>query len=629
MGVEERNSGPGKEKPIVFGYHGRIMYIDVTDASFRIETYDEAFARMYLGGNGFAAKILYDSLRPGIDPFDPSNAVVFAVGPVTDTAIPSTSREYVASKSPLSGLYADSTFGGRFAITQKRTGFEAIVIRGKSTAPRYLYVDEDHMEVQLADDLWGKTTEETVEILHARYGNDADVAAIGPAGENLVRFACISHFWRGRSGISGRGGLGAVLGSKKIKAIVVRGNRKTEVAQPEKLKALVTRQREITKKGTAALSEFGTPVLVQLINTMGALGTRNLQREFCEEAEAISGKVWKEQFLEKNTSCAQCPVACGKISSVKTGPHAGLSWKMPEYETIYALGSMVENYDVPTLIQANRLCDTMGLDTVSMGVTLAFAMECFEKGFLCQDDTGGIALRFGDIEVIPRLIKDTALRQGFGKSLSEGSERMAAQLDPKTAEFLYTVRQWEIPGHSARVLKGMSIGYATGTRGGSHHDTRPTLQYSNEQDNVDPEGQPEYAIRTQNFTALGDSLTQCRFVSERGFGMTIGETYAEMINAVTGWNLTTEDAEQIGERICNLERAFNVREGVSRKDDRLPYRVMAEPVPDGPHAGMHCSREELEQMLDVYYRLRGWTNQGIPTQEKLHELRLDFVADGL
>lgn len=613
----------------MFGYRGRIIYIDMADQGFRIEEFDETFAKAYLGGNGFAAKILYDTLKPGIDPFDPSNTIVFAVGPVTDTAIPSTSRGYVASKSPLNGLYFDSTFGGRFPITQKRTGFEAIVITGKSTKPVYLYVDEERAEVQPASDLWGKNTKEAVEILYTRYGNDADVAAIGPAGENLVRFACIGHFWGGRSGTSGRGGLGAVLGSKGIKAIVVRGGRKTEVAHPKKLRALVARQRETLKKGTAGLSEFGTPVLVPLINSMGALGTRNLQREYCERGEAISGKVLKEEFFEKHIACAQCPVGCGKVSSVKTGPDAGLSWKMPEYETIFSLGSMMENYDVPALMRANKLCDEMGLDTISMGVTLAFAMECFEKGFLSQKDTGGIALRFGDVDVIHRLIKDTALQQGFGKLLSEGSERMAARLDPKTTEFLYTVRKVELPGHSARVLKGMSIGYPTGTRGGSHHDTRPTMQYSNEQDNIHPEGQPGYAIRTQNFTALGDSLTQCRFVSERGFGMTIKETYAEMINAVTGWNFTMEEVERIGERIYNLERAFNVREGVSRKEDKLPHRVMEEPVPDGPHRGMRCSREELDQMLDEYYRLRGWTDQGIPTEEKLHELQLDFVADDL
>ncbi len=613
----------------MFGHHGRIINVDVTEGTFRIETYDEPFAKNYLGGNGFAAKILFDRLRPGIDPFDPGNTIVFAVGPITDTAIPSTSREYVASKSPLTGLYFDSTFGGRFAITQKRTGFEAIVITGRSTVPVYLYIDENSAEVKTAADLWGKSPVEVAEILSARHGNNADVAAIGPAGENLVRFACIGHFWKGRNGISGRGGLGAVLGSKGVKAIVIQGNKKTEVAHSEKIQALVARQRETLKKGTAALSEFGTPVLVQLINTMGALGTRNTQTEFCKEAEAISGKALKDKFFEKNIACAQCPVACGKISSVQTGPDTRLSWKMPEYETLYALGSMLENYDLSAMIQANKWCDELGLDTISMGVTLAFSMECFEKGYLSLKDTGGVPLRFGDVRLIHQLIRDTAHREGLGRLLSEGSDRMAAQLNPKTKEFLHTVKKLEIPGHSARVLKGMSIGYPTGTRGGSHHDTRPTLQYSNEQDHVHPEGQPQYAIQTQNFTALGDSLTQCRFVSERGFGMTIKEIYAEMINGVTGWNLTVEDVERIGERICNLERAFNVREGISRTDDSLPYRVMEDPVPNGPHQGMRCSQQELNRMLDEYYRLRGWTNQGIPTKEKLCELQLDFAADQL
>lgn len=613
----------------MFGYHGKIIYIDVTDHSFRIESFDDAFAMAYLGGNGFAAKILFDRLKPGIDPLGPHNAVCFAVGPVTDTAVPSTARAYVASKSPLNGLYFDSTFGGRFAITQKRTGFEAIVITGKSEAPVYLYLDEKKAEVKPADDLWGKNGVEATEILHARHGNDADVAVIGPAGENLVRFACIGHFWKGRSGISGRGGLGAVLGSKGIKALVVQGNRKTEEADPEKLKALVAQQRETIKKGTAGLTKFGTPSIVQLANTMGALGTRNLQQELCEEAKAISGEAFKGKYFDKNITCIQCSVACGKISTIKTGPNAGLSWKMPEYESIYSLGSMLENYDIETIIRANKLCDEMGLDTISMGVTLAFAMECFEKGFLSQKETEGIDLSFGDIDVILRLIEDTALRQGFGRLLSEGSERMASRLDPKTTEFLYTVKQVELPGHSARVLKGMSIGYATATRGGSHHDTRPTLQYSNEQDNVHPEGQPGFAIRTQNFTALGDSLTQCRFVSERGFGMTIKETYADMINFVTGWSLTLEDVERIGERIYNLERAFNVREGVTRQDDKLPYRVMEVSVPSGPHQGMRCSREELDRMLDEYYSLRGWTERGIPGKEKLRELKLDFTIDEL
>lgn len=611
------------------GYTGQILYVDVTKREFHIERFDECFAWRYLGGNGFAVKILYDRLRSGIEPFSPENIIVFAVGPVTDTPIPSTSRAYMASKSPLNGLFFDSTFGGRFAITQKRAGFEAIVITGQSEVPIYLSIDEEKAEVHPAQDLWGKSTREAVDILQARHGRAADVAAIGPAGENGIRFACVCHFWKGRCGISGRGGLGAVLGSKGIKAVVIQGNRKTSVAEPERVRALVRRCRESLKKGTAGLSQFGTPSVVQLANSMGAFGTRNLQREQSEEAGAIDGDMLRSEYFVKHITCAQCPVACGKISAVKTGAHAGLSWKMPEYETLYALGSMLENYNLPAIIHANKLCDEMGLDTISMGATLAFAMECFEKGLLTKEETGGITLDFGDADVICRLIEDTAYCRGVGRLLAEGSERMATQLDPKAGEFLSTVRRLEMPGHSARALKGMSIGYATATRGGSHHDTRPTLQYSNAQDNIHPQGQPQYAILTQDFTALGDSLTQCRFVSERGFGMTINQTYAEMINLVTGWELTVEEVERIGERIYNMERAFNVREGVSRDNDTLPHRVMHEPIPDGPHLGMLCNREELDRMLDEYYRLRGWTDRGIPSEDKLRDLQLDFVADQL
>jgi len=341
--------------------------------------------------------------------------------------------------------------------------------------------------------------------------------------------------------------------------------------------------------------------------------------------EAIA-KLGQERGGRMDGCMPGCIVKCSIIFNDADGKHVTSAF---EYETIALLGTNLGISDPDEVAKMDRFCDEMGLDTISMGVTLAFAMECFEKGYLTEKDTGDVALTFGDREAILRMIRNTAYRKGFGEFLSEGSQRMAARLDPKTATFLYAVKGVEIPGHSARVLKGMSIGYSTGTRGGSHHDTRPTMQYSNDHDNVHPEGQPEFAIRTQHFTAVGDSLTQCRFVSERGYGMTINENYAEMVNAVTGWNLTADDVERIGERICNLERAFNVREGISRQQDRLPPRVMEEPVPSGPHQGMHCSREELDAMLDEYYQLRGWTDQGIPTKDKLRELGLDSIADDL
>jgi len=289
---------------------------------------------------------------------------------------------------------------------------------------------------------------------------------------------------------------------------------------------------------------------------------------------------------------------------------------------------MLDNTHKGSIVKANELCDQFGMDTISLGVTLAFAFECYEKGLLTQDRAGR-ALTFGDYHTVLELIEATAYRRGLGDLLAEGSVRLAAQLGPEAHKYLYAVKGLEMPAHSARVLKGMSIGYATATRGGSHHDTRPPLQYTTDHDNTTPEGKPEFAVKNQHFTAVGDALTQCRFVSERGFGGMLNDNYPRLINSVTGWNLSLEDVERIGERIWNLERAFNVREGVRRSHDVLPHRVMYEPVPEGMHKGMHCPPDELNAMLDAYYALRGWTSEGIPTSEKLHSLGLSEVVGQL
>jgi aldehyde:ferredoxin oxidoreductase len=418
------------------------------------------------------------------------------------------------------------------------------------------------------------------------------------------------------------------MGSKHLKAIAVTGKRKTTMADPAAVKALLEDIREPMKVGTAGLKQYGTTILVNVINKLGALGVRNLQTEYYDKADAISGETFKAAYFDKDTTCFKCPVACGKDFHVTDGEYAGTHWKMPEYETIFALGSMLDNAHKGSIVKANELCDQLGMDTISMGVTLSFAFECFEKGLLRTDHTGR-ELNFGDYRTILDLITATAYRRGFGGLLAEGSARLAAQLGGDAPKYLYAVKGLELPAHSARVLKGMSIGYATATRGGSHHDTRPTLQYATDHDNTTPEGKPEFAVKNQHFTAVGDSLTQCRFVSERGFGGMLNERYPRMINAVTGWDLSLEEVERIGERIWNLERAFNVREGVQRSRDVLPYRVMHEPVPDGMHQGMYCPPAELHAMLDDYYARRGWNPNGIPTPEKLAALGLASVVGKL
>jgi len=603
------------------GYGGRVLVVDLTRGTSSVLALDAATARAFLGGNGLAAKLIWEHVPPGVDAFDPANAIVFAVGPVTDTTVPGNSRACVAAKSPLTGLFFDSTFGGRFPATLKRTGFEAVMLVGRAAAPSYVVVTEAGAELKPAAALWGTSTRDAVHAIVAAEGADADAIAIGPAGERRVRFAAMAHYWKNREGVSGRGGLGAVLGSKNVKAVVVKGARKTEVADPAALKALIERTREPLKTGTKALTTFGTPFLVGPINALGGLGAYNLRAETFAEARAIGGEEMKAHYHDKDTTCLKCPVACGKQYAIAEGEFAGRKAKMPEYESIFALGPMLGIAHPESLILANDLCDLLGMDTISMGVTLAFVAEALERGWLSAAEVG-VPFGWGDWRGMLKLVELTAAREGFGDRLAEGAWRLAESVHPEATTAVYAVKGLELPAHSARALKGLSIGYATATRGGSHHDTRPTPQYAQGYDRRGTKDKPAFAVRSQHFTAVGDSLVMCRFTSERGFGLFIDEPYAEMTRAITGWDVTAEELERIGERIINLERLFNVREGVRRAADRLPWKVMHEPIPEGPSAGMYCPPDELSAMLDAYYALRGWDADGVPTAQRLGALGL-------
>jgi aldehyde:ferredoxin oxidoreductase len=603
------------------GYGGRLLFVDLTSGTSRIEPLGEDLARALIGGNGVAARLLYDRVPPDTDAFDPRNAVVFAVGPITDTTVPGNSRACVASTSPLTGLFFDSTFGGRFPATLKRTGFDAVFVTGRAPAPSYLCVTETGAEVKSAAAFWGKSTREAVDGLVAVEGVDADAIAIGPAGEHQVRFAAMAHYWKNREGVSGRGGIGAVLGSKRLKAVVVRGSRKTEIAHPGALKTLIDETREPLRTGTKALSTYGTPLLVGPINALGALGAYNLKAETFAEAHAVGGETMKERYHDRDTTCLKCPVACGKQYAITAGEFAGTRAKMPEYETIFALGPMLGIADPEALIVANDLCDLLGMDTISLGVTLAFVAEALERGWLTAAEVG-VPFGWGDARGMLRLVEMTARREGFGARIADGAWRLAASLGDEATRLVYAVKRLELPAHSARALKGLSIGYATATRGGSHHDARPTPQYAPTFDRRSTGDKPAFAVRSQHFTAVGDSLVMCRFTAERGFGLYLAEPYAAMLRAVTGWSIDVAELEVVGERIINLERMFNVRAGVRREADVLPWRVMHEPIPDGPSAGMYCPPAELDAMLDAYYALRGWSADGVPTDARLAALGL-------
>ncbi|MBN2333186.1 MAG: aldehyde ferredoxin oxidoreductase family protein [Deltaproteobacteria bacterium] len=607
------------------GQHGRIIKVNLSTGAIRTESYDETFAKMFLGGNGLAAKLIYETVPGDLSPDAPENALVFTTGPVTDTPVWGSSRGHVATISPYTNRFADSNYGGNFAVVQKRTGFDAIHITGKSPKPVALLVTEKGGELKDCSALWGKNTEETIQALAKETGKGSVCAAIGPAAENGVLFANIIFGGGSRFGTAGRGGMGTVMGAKNLKAIIVKGTKKTSIANPEALRNFLKEQAAVLKKNTALLSSQGTPSILTMVNERGVLCSRNNTRETFAHADAISGKLIKENYTEKDTACFGCPVACGKHVRVPAGAYAGESVKMPEYETLYALGTMMDNGDLASIVNGNHLCDLMGIDTISMGVTLAFVAECLERGIISTAELGG-QVAFDDGEAMVDLIRKTALMEGVGKHLALGSRRLAEKFGRDAYKYLYTSQGLECAGHSARGLREMSLAYATSTRGGSHQDGRPNYALPADSD-PGFEPQPAYMIKSQASCAVADSLIICRFTVEKGLGALISDQLATMVNLVTGWDFTVGELEKAGERIYNLERLINVRRGRNRQDDTLPYRVMHDPIPDGPAAGRYCPQEDLDAMLDRYYTLRGWDRNGIPTKEKLAELGLIQAAD--
>jgi len=602
----------------MFGHHGGVVRVNLGVGQVDREQFDREFARKFLGGNGLAAKLICDGVPTDADPLGPENALVITVGPVTDTPVWGSSRGHLAAISPQTGLFADSNFGGKFAVVQKRTGFDAIFINGIADKPAYLLVSDHGVEIKDAQWLWGKDTESTIEALAERHGSDSMALAIGPAGENGVIFANIQGGGK-RPGAAGRGGMGAVMGAKNLKAVVVKGTLKTEIADRAGLVDYLRGRIGVLRENGSALHNHGTPILVNIINSKGMLCTHNNAQETFDRAEQISGEVMRDEYWDRHTTCHGCPLACGKNVKAREGPYAGKSVKMPEYETIYAIGSMLDNGDMDSIINGNHLCDLLGLDTISMGVTLSFVAECIEKGIVSEDDLGG-AVKFDDGSGMIDLIAKTAAKEGIGAKLALGSQRLADEFGRDAHKYLYAVKGLEIAGHSARGLRGMSLSYPTSTRGGSHHDGRPKYVMPESDPGFEP--QPEYIRKSQYFTAVGDSMVICRFTAERGFGLMLGDEIVKALNFVTGWDISLDELETIGERVYNLERMINVARGVSRKDDTLPHRVMNEPIPEGPAKGRYCRREDLDAMLDEFYRLRGWSADGIPTDEKLAELGL-------
>ncbi|QNB47188.1 aldehyde ferredoxin oxidoreductase [Thermanaerosceptrum fracticalcis] len=607
------------------GYNYKVLKINLSNETTEIENITPTFVRKFLGGNGFGVKLLYDAIKPETDPLSEENSVVIAVGPANGTIMPGAAMTAFMTKSPLTGLFIDSYMGGHFATEIKNAGYDAILISGKLSKPKFLVIENDTVNFCDAQDLWGLETSKTQQKIKERLQNtEFQVACIGPAGENLVKYASIISDTRA----AGRGGLGAVFGSKKLKAIAIRGDRDIYVAQPARVLEYVQKAFEEMKKHPGLgknVPLFGSTGSIDGNNSLGILGTRNWQREVFDDAWMISGNnLLKRGLRVGHKSCASCMARSAIFFKANEGEYSGTISRGPEYETLYSYGSVLENNNPDSIIAADRLSDELGIDTMSTGLVIAWVMECFEKGILTSRDTDGLEVTFGKHEILLDMIKKIAYRDGIGDVLAEGT-RIASRIIGKGSEdFAIHVKGLELAGHTARGLKGMGLGYAVATRGGSHQDIRPEVERSGKLDRQVIEGKSEHVMKSERMCTIGDSLILCRRHSEPYFGPYLSEKYVEVINILTGFDLDLEELNMIADRIYTLERMFNCREGITRKDDILPPRFMREPIPDGPSKGMYMKMEELNVMLDEFYSLRGWDlKTGIPTEAKMRTLGIN------
>ena len=598
----------------------RIIEINLANSSISIQKLEENIFKNYLGGSGLAAKLLYDELQTDLSPLHPDSPLLFFSGLLTGTSIPTASKLSVCAKSPLTGIWNESTVGGKWGAELKFCGYEGIIVKGKAEKPVYLHITPEEIKIKDAQVLWGQDTYHTSQHLKEKHGPEIKIASIGQAGENLVNISSIvidAPHYR----LAGRGGMGAVMGSKNLKAIIVKGNLKPTIKNPLTLKA----DRQNIRDYTEGLHQLGTAGSVEAREYTGDLPIKNFTRSRWQGASKITGQVIVDTLFKKHYACFACPIACGKEVKIKTPPFVAHG---PEYETVGAFGSLCLNDNLDSIVEANDLCNRYGIDTISLGVNIAFAMEVCEKGLLNQKDFEGINLKWGNSQTIINLIHQVARNEDPGRLLGQGVRLFSKKTGKNSEKFAIHAKGLEIPLHDPRAYTGMALSYATANRGGCHLES---LSYAlesgipledlgyGEDNKLDPHtsvGKAELVIKLQNYMNIFNALGLCKFLL---FGR-IGPTkITEWLNQVTGWKLTPAELLTIGERLHHLKRMYNVRLGINRKDDTLPPRLLALARDDGMAAGV---LPELDKMLEEYYHLRGWDENGIPTEEKLRELGL-------
>jgi aldehyde:ferredoxin oxidoreductase len=595
----------------------RILKVDLTSGKFADKEVPKEDLIKFMGGRGLAAKMLYEENKPKVDPFDPENRLIIMTGPYTGTSGSFTAFYNVTTKSPLTGAILSAHSGGHWGPMLRRTGYDGIVIKGKAPRPAYLFISDKGPELKDASDLWGKDVFQTIDELEKRH-QSAKAAVIGPAGEKRVRYAAIMNDMHRAAG---RGGVGAVMGSKNLKALVVHGTKEVPQFDQEKLKETFKTATATVKEKSQAFMKYGTSMVVGITGKSGVIPTRNFQSGFFPEYEKIGGDSFVNSHVVKSTACYRCPLHCGK--ETKAEKDYKVLTEGPEYETLAMFGSNLGNSNLESILAANDLCNKYGMDTISCADTIACAVELFEKGIIKEKDTGGLKLTWGDHKTIVKLVEMTGKREGFGEIIGEGSRRLAAKYGPEAQKYAMNVKGMEFPGYDPRGIQGMSLAFATSTRGACH--LRATMYvpelFQGVLDRLTVKGKAGTLKDMQELFTVLDSMVLCKFGARNAFANN-WDNMVTLVNAATGHGYTVEGLKHVGARAWTMERLFNLREGLSKKDDTLPERLFTLPIPEGPSKGAVVNKADFIAELEAYYRLWGWTDEGVPTRESLDKLGL-------
>jgi aldehyde:ferredoxin oxidoreductase len=598
----------------------------LSSGSTKIEPLREEMAKKYIGGIGLGMRLLLDHTKPGIDPLSPENPLILVAGPLTGTMAP-TSGNGIAfvAKSPLTNALGEAKSHGFFGADLKRAGYDVVLFEGKSEKPVYVWIDDDAVQLMDAKHLWGKSPADTEDAIREELGDHyIRVAAIGEAGEKLSRVACILN---DKSRAAGRTGMGTVMGSKNLKAIAVRGTKDVKVSNPTEFLEFVKMLHE-RMKGAAATKyrTLGTALNVLVHNSLGALPTRNFTNATFEGAEKVSGEYLNERYVSRIIGCSSCAMRCEHIAVVPEGPYKGATSRV-EYEPLWSLGPHCGVDRLDAIIKAMELCNYYGLDNLSAGNIIGFAMDCYEQGILTKKDTDGLDLRFGNGDAVVEMVKQIGTREGLGDILAEGVKRAAEKIGKGAEKYANHIKGLEMTGYDIRGLKTAAVGYAVAFRGADHNrhgayglDLKGTVDRFKAE-----KGRGKMVMEIENLYTIVDSMILCKF--GRGTYYQAFEDIARLYSLTTGIEITPEELRMTGERLNNLARLYNVREGFTRKDDHLPAKVMSTPIPDDTVSkGSYITMKELNLMLDDYYEARGWTKEGYPTIKKLDEIGLNDLV---